>query len=98
MQRLLMEGMRFAWHTPGHPPLGAGAQMYDQRFAEAYGHLAAALRPCMIEATDQGLETLMAPRFSCTLAVCFKFGAGPRATILSPLSMSTCHVFLMCAL
>ena len=73
MQRLLLEGMRIVYddRQPGSV-MSAG----EECPLEVYGHLAAALRPQMVEATDERLLTLASIRFApVVIAFAFTLGA-----------------------
>ena len=75
MQHLLMEGLRITCLTPDSPTVQSGVEVFDPNLGAAYGHLAAALRLHMVDATDKQLETLTSPRFLPALELAFTFGA-----------------------
>jgi len=78
VQRLLLEGMKLVHDAlrSAAPEAEARAEAEDIFPVEANGHLAAALRPQMVEATDERLGSLASKRFFFTIAHAFELGAG----------------------
>ena len=78
MQRLLVEGMKLVHDglRSASPEADARAEAEDVFPIEAYGHLAAALRPLMVEATDERLGSLASKRFFPAIAHALNLGAG----------------------
>lgn len=73
VQRLLLEGMMDACGIAAYDKPYIGPS-YPAIF-EAYGHLAVALLPQMVEAPDDRLDTLAAQRFLPTILLAFSIGA-----------------------
>lgn len=80
--------------TPDSPEVESGAEVYDPALGEAYGHLAAALRLYMVEATDERLATLTSHRFLPAIEVVFCLGAIGMTDYFSSqlLSSRLCYV------
>lgn len=74
-----------AWHA-GSVEDKLSAEIHPGHH-EAVGHLAAALLPLMARATDERLETLLAPHFSPIAALAFELGTA------SSLALVLCRVF-----
>jgi len=75
VQRTLVEGMQLVVNC--HDPTSEKCEHCRTCLpVEVYGHLAAALRLQLEEATDERLETLASSRFMNTLA--FTFGLRAR--------------------
>ncbi len=99
MQRLLLEGMKLVHDgVRSTTPEAEALADTDQAFPfEAYGHLAAALRPQMVEATDERLETLASKHFFPMIAHAVELGAcrpvvGCSHHIRPSLCVRRCHV------
>lgn len=77
VQRLLMEGMKIVYEHSRPVADEYGVEEEGDKIGEeVYGHLAAALRPQMVTATDERLATLTSNRFISTTALAFTLGAG----------------------
>lgn len=72
--------------VPGSKP---GKPVLDPLLGVAYGHLAATLRPLMVEATDEQLEVLTAKRFLPVYEFAFDLGANPCGSLPCPACTST---------
>ena len=80
VQRLLLEGMKIVYD--GRHPESGEVYEDDACPTEVYGHLAAALRPQMVVATDERLAMLASSRFFSTVAFAFKLGADTCEVVL----------------
>ena len=78
VQRLLLEGMMLVHEgSRSTTPQERALAETDEPFpVEAYGHLAATLRPMMVEAADERLIMLASNRFFVTVVWGFLLGAG----------------------
>jgi len=83
VQQVLLDGMKLV--RDSHDPTCEEPGVADARLPkEAYGHLAAALRPQLAAVSDGRLVALASERFLPTFDFAFRIGAGYRQ---SPSSM-----------